>query len=66
MPILSILVGLVIILLCWWAVTTLMGAFAVPPQIQTVIMVLFVVLVVLWLLSLLGTGIGVPPLWRTR
>ena len=58
MPILQILVGLIIVLLCWWAITTLMGAFAVPAPISTVVMVIFVVLVVLWLVSLIGGGMG--------
>jgi hypothetical protein len=57
MPILQIVIGLVIICLLWWAITTVTAAFGLPAPIQTVIMVVFVILVVLWLISLIG-GIG--------
>ncbi len=54
MNIIGILIGLVIICLLYWAITTLMGAFGIGAPISTVVQVIFVVLVVLWLLSLLG------------
>ena len=54
MNIIGILIGVVVVALLWWALTTLLGAFAVPSQVQAVVTVIFVVLVVLWLLSLLG------------
>jgi hypothetical protein len=58
-PLLQILIGLVIIMLLYWAITTLMGAFGIGAPISTVVQVIFVVIVVLWLISLLGGGLGI-------
>jgi hypothetical protein len=58
MNLIGILIGLVIICLLYWAVTTLMAAFGIGPPISVVVQVVFVVLVCLWLLSLLGGGFG--------
>ena len=57
MNILGIVIAFVVIILLYWAITTLMGAFGIGAPISTVVQVVFVVLVVLWLLSLLG-GVG--------
>jgi uncharacterized membrane protein YtjA (UPF0391 family) len=63
MPIVSIIVGLIIVMLLFWAITTIMGAFGIGEPIATVVKVVFVVLVVLWLVSLIGgLGVGSFPL----
>jgi hypothetical protein len=69
MPIIPIIVGLIVICLLYWAITTLMGAFGIGAPISTVVQVIFVVLVVLWLISLIGGagfGFGTLNLPRTR
>ena len=60
MDILSLLVGLIIICLIWWAISAITGAFGLPAPIVTVIKVVFVIIVVLWLLSALGLWGGGP------
>jgi hypothetical protein len=60
------LIGLIVVVLILcvvvWAVRTLMAAFALPPPIQAVIMVLIVVIFVLWIVSQLGLISGGPVL----
>jgi uncharacterized membrane protein YwzB len=59
MTLIGLIVALIGLCLLWWALKTIMGAFGLPSQIQTVVTVLFVVIVVLWLVSqfgLLNTG----------
>ncbi len=65
MTLIGLLVMLVIVCLLFWAVRTLMAAFGVPAQIQTVVHVLFVVIVVLWLLGQLGV-LPAGPVLRLR
>lgn len=56
MDLVSLLVGLVIICLVFWAVRALMAAFGIGEPIATVVNVILVVLVIVWLLgSLTGT-----------
>jgi hypothetical protein len=59
MSIVPLLVALVVICLLWWAVTSILRAFAVGDPIATVVKVIFVVVVILWLLSALGIGTGI-------
>lgn len=56
MTLVGLLIVVIILCLCFWAVQTLTTAFAVPQQVRAVILVLMVVIVVLWLLSSLGHG----------
>lgn len=57
MSILGLLVALVVLCLCWWAITAILRAFGVGDPIATLVKVVFVVIVVLWLLSsVLGVG----------
>ncbi len=62
MDIVTLLVGLIIIALLFWAVRALLGAFGIGDPIATVVYVLMVVLVIIWLLGLV-TG---SPLIRLR
>ncbi len=62
MSIVSLLVGLIIIALLFWAVRALLGAFGIGDPIATVVYVLMVVVVILWLLGLV-TG---SPILRLR
>lgn len=55
-PILSLLVGLIIIGLVFWAARALCVAFGIGEPITTVIYVLLVIVVVLWLVNLIGVG----------
>jgi len=55
-PIVSLLVGLIVICLMFWAVRALCSAFGVGEPIITVIYVLMVIMVVFWLLTLFGSG----------
>ncbi len=53
------LLWLVVLCLLLWAARAIMGAFALPQPIQTLIWVAIVVVVVLWLVQLAG---GLPPM----
>ena len=52
MDLVSLLVGLIIIALLFWAVRALLGAFGIGDPIATVVYVLMVVIVILWLLGM--------------
>lgn len=52
--IISLVIGLIVICLLWWAITRLLAAFSIGNPIATVIQVIFVVLVVLWLIGLVS------------
>ncbi len=54
MDIVTLLVGLIIIALLFWAVRALLGAFGIGDPIATVVYVLMVVIVILWLLGLVS------------
>ena len=54
MDIVTLLVGLIIIALLFWAVRALLAAFGIGDPIATVVYVLLVVLVVMWLLGLVS------------
>jgi uncharacterized membrane protein YwzB len=62
MSIIGLIVALLIVCLCWWAVTALLGAFGVGDPIATVVKVIFVVIVILYLLSAFGLGPNVGTL----
>lgn len=51
---LALLVGVVILVLVYWAIHRLAGTFGLSPQIVTVIDIILVVVAVLWLLSTVG------------
>lgn len=55
-PLVSLLVGLIIIGLVFWAARALCSAFGIGEPITTVIYVLLVIIVILWLVSLIGGG----------
>ena len=59
MSLIGLLVSLIIVGLCWWAVNAILRAFGIGDPIATIVKVLFVVAVVLWLLSAVGV-LGVP------
>jgi hypothetical protein len=65
MDIISLLVGLIIIALLFWAVRALLGAFGIGDPIATVVYVLMVVIVIIWLLGMV-TGTPVLHLGSTR
>lgn len=50
----TLLIGLVIGCLIWWAVNAILSAFAVKEPLATIIKVVFVILIVLYLLSMIG------------
>jgi uncharacterized membrane protein YwzB len=52
MDIVSLLVGLIIIALVFWAVRALLGAFSIGDPIATVVYVLLVVIVIIYLLGM--------------
>jgi len=58
MTILSLLVGLIVILLVFWAANKLLKAFGVGEPITTVVYVGLVIVLVYWLLGLVGVGPG--------
>jgi hypothetical protein len=62
MDLVSLLVGLIVVALLFWAVRALLAAFGIGDPIATVVYVLMVVFVILWLLGLV-TG---SPLVRLR
>lgn len=51
---LALLVGFIVLLLAWWAVTKLSVTFGIPPQVVVVIQVVLVIIAVIWLLSSVG------------
>ncbi len=55
MSLLGLLVALIVICVFAWAAKSIMDVFAVPPQIKTVVLVLFVLFVVLWLAQSIGS-----------
>lgn len=54
MSLLDLFVFLVVLGVCWWAVSALAGAFGLPAPIVTVVQVLLVVVGVCWLLQAVG------------
>lgn len=62
MSIITLLVGLIIVCLLYWAVVLILRAFGVGDPIATVVKVIFVILVVFWLLGMLGYA----PMLRLR
>lgn len=54
MTLLGLLVALVIAFFCVWAIQALAGAFNIPPQIRTVVMVLVVLIFLLWFVQAIG------------
>lgn len=58
MPILTLLVGLIIILAVFWAARALMAAFGVGEPVATVIYVVLVILAIYAVLSALGVVNG--------
>lgn len=54
MSLISLVIIILILCVVYWCIMQIMGAFGVPAQIQTVVMVLFVLLAVLWIVSALG------------
>jgi hypothetical protein len=63
MDIISLLVGLIIIALLFWAVRALLSAFGIGDPIATVVYVIMVVIVIIWLL---GALTGSPHLGNIR
>lgn len=63
MSILGLVIIVLLLCVCVWAVRTLMVAFAIPPQIQAVVTVLIVVMFCLWIVAQLGFG---GPILRLR
>ena len=58
---LVLLLSFVLLLVCVWAVRTLMAAFGIGEPITTVVYVLLVVIVIVWLLQNLS-GVHLPAL----
>ena len=58
--IISLIVGVILLILAFWALRTLAGTFGLPPQIVAVLNVVFVVLFVLWILQIFGLLSRVP------
>jgi uncharacterized membrane protein YwzB len=56
MSLISLLVGLLVLCLAWWAVNAILRAFGMADPIATVVKVAFVVFVILWIVSNLGYG----------
>ncbi len=65
MDLVSLLVGLIIIALLFWAVRAVLGAFGIGDPIATVVYVLMVVIVIIWLLGLV-TGSPIIHLGNVR
>jgi hypothetical protein len=63
MTLLALIVVVLLLCVAIWAVQTLTAAFAIPPQIRAVLLVLVVVVAVLWLL---GAVVGVGPVIHVR
>lgn len=58
MSVLSLLVVLILVGLCFWVLRTLAPALSIPQPIVTVLYVILVVFVVIWLLqALTGTAV---------
>lgn len=53
-PLVQVLVVLLVLVLLWWAFTSVAKAFSAPQPILVVVNVLFVVIAVLYLLGALG------------
>lgn len=62
MSLIGLVVMMIVLCVVVWAVRTLMIAFALPPQMQTVVMVLLVLIFVLWILGQFGLLSGGPTL----
>ncbi len=62
MSLVSLLVALVLICLCFWAVTTILRSFGIGDPIAGLVKVVFMIVVVLWALSALGFA----PMLRLR
>lgn len=60
MNILGLLVVVLLLCLAYWAMRQIMGAFAIPKPIETVVTVLFVVIAVLWIVQALSVSPLVP------
>jgi hypothetical protein len=58
MSVLTLLVGLLVICLIYWAATRIMAAFGVGEPIHTVVVVVLVLLAIWWLLGVLGIAPG--------
>lgn len=56
MNLIGLLVMLIVIGLLFWGARAIMAAFAVPPQVQTIVTVLLVIVSVLYVLSAFGLG----------
>ena len=61
MNLISLLVGLIVICLLYWAVVRILAAFGIGEPIATVVQVILVLIVVFWLLGQFGV-IGRVPL----
>ena len=56
MSLIGILIVLIIIGVVFWAARALIGAFAIPDPIATVVYIVLVLIVLLWLLNQVGYG----------
>jgi hypothetical protein len=56
MSLIGLFIGLILVLLCVWAVRALLAAFSIGEPISTLVMVIVVILVVLFLIQALGGG----------
>lgn len=54
----GLLVWLVLLCLCVWAVRAILGAFSIGDPIATIVQVVVVIVFVLYLLQVLGVGGG--------
>jgi hypothetical protein len=58
MSIITLLVGLLLLCVLYWAATRIMAAFGVGEPIHTVVIVVLVLLGIWWLLGVLGVAPG--------
>ncbi len=65
MDLVTILVGLIIVCLLFWAARAILAAFGIGDPIATVIYVVLVLVVILWLLGAINGG-GLGSLRLTR
>jgi hypothetical protein len=56
MSIITILVGLLIFAVVYWAAVKIMAAFGIGEPISTVIIVVLVIVFLVWVLGALGVG----------
>jgi uncharacterized membrane protein YwzB len=56
MSLVGLLLALVVICLCFWAVRAILAAFSIGDPIATLVYVVLVVVVILWLVGVLGGG----------